>query len=96
MQLHAHYIDGAVTRRVRTRRVIDKVGPAAVLRVVRDQPAAAAANAAAPRKPTRRGSRVAAESNATGSAVHASSAVTGGTAAAIAQPTSEGAIVGNG
>jgi len=32
---HAHYIDGAVARRARTRRVIDKVGPAAALRVVR-------------------------------------------------------------
>lgn len=105
---HAHYIDGAVARRARTRRVIDKVGPAAALRVVRDEPAAAvvdtdSASASAPREPTRRGSGVAAGSKprrAGTSAVATAAAVTGTTTAstspATAEPTSGGEIVGNG
>jgi integrase len=104
---HAHYIDGAITRRARTRRVIDKVGPGAARRVVRDAAAAidtdstaVAANASAP---ARRGSGVAAGSKrrragntavGTGAAVHGSRAASPG--AAGAEPTSDGEIVGNG
>jgi hypothetical protein len=46
---HAHYIDGATARRARTRRVIGKVAPDPVLRVVENTPDAA--------KATRRRSR---------------------------------------
>jgi integrase len=40
---HAHYIDGATARRARTRRVIGKVAPDPVLRVVENAPDAAKA-----------------------------------------------------
>jgi len=85
---HAHYIDGATARRARTRRVIGKVAPDPALRVVGDEPAAAASAATkAPRKPARPATRK------TGKPALR---VVGGADATAVKPTSDAEIVGNG
>ena len=87
---HAHYIDGATARRVRTRRVIGKVAPDPALRVVGDEPATAATatTTGSPRKPTRRGGRK-------GAADPALRVVSSSTAT-TAEPASSTGYVGNG
>jgi len=89
---HAHYIDNATARRVRTRRVIGKVAPDPALRVVGDEPATAATAATrAPRKPARR-----ATGRAGQAPLHLVPGDASATAATPAEPASSADFVGNG
>ncbi|HMG51886.1 MAG TPA: hypothetical protein VK601_00365, partial [Kofleriaceae bacterium] len=97
---HAHYIDGATARRVRTRRVIGKVAPDPALRVVGDEPATATAPAskALRKRAAHDGGnvapdpalRVAGDEPVTAATATATAAAETGTTGALRMPTRRG------
>jgi hypothetical protein len=90
---HAHYIDGATARRVRTRRVVGKVAPQPALRVVSDVPSLAAAIAT---KARRIRTRRATSTVAGKAALHAINSSAATAAPAPAEPTGSPEMLGNG